>query len=513
MSEPTLQELSNEIRKQLRSAITSSFSDFTDLEIFLEDELLDIELVEISSDKENMRNVIQALLKWLKTSGKYPKFIKALFKERSQNSEVQKLQALIAHQKKATPTPFLPPTSNCICPELMDLLKNWDLQKLGYLDTSFQNTFDQTYRYRDGFPYKPPLTDLQTFLDQLRTWSNPEFFVNFIKKLRKGCDSWMDTEGLARLETLGKQIAEKHSITWDEPINRAVEEPLAMQGYLLVALRPTGGQSKDQKKFTVWPELWLEQGTEAIEFENNKMVCTFEQVADALAKLIAEAEMILSNYESTEVVVEVFLPCDYLERKILSEWKVTNALKNRVSLGLHRSVMVRSLDRITLQKVWHNGFKKGWEKLQEDISQQQTDRNFYTPEKITTEPGELTVLLRDKTGLALTLALPHEAEERKSILSDVVNAPLPLAFWFRDIAKEPEAQTKALDIIHRILKKSCPPTSFATLAQTWQKERVENRDDLLVQNLCLLADHPVRRPKCTINKDPANPESDLMVAA
>jgi hypothetical protein len=200
-------------------------------------------------------------------------------------------------------------------------------------------------------------------------------------------------------------------------------------------------------------------------------------VVDYLAQWIQSAEHELAKEDCELECVELFLPGHLIEAVMdkADSWSVLDALGHSVPFK-YQNYVIRSLER-SLHEPIRVRLKKNWERF--ESCKANNACTYFHARMQCPQKGELGRL--KAPGLNL-LDLASDVAERQDILYDVVNAGIPIAFWFgHNNHQTPEQrQTCLTNALANV-----DVTHFVSLAEVWKDLRSE-------ANVRLLVDHPER---------------------
>ena len=286
-------------------------------------------------------------------------------------------------------------------------------------------------------------------------------------------------------------IAKQHSISLDT-LETTPESPPKV-GYLLVSARASGRSSQGLEDVLLYPELHLIGQANPIELGIGVTKCRLNEIGQDLSKFIHKAEDRLREYrqgnEVIEVILELFLPWQYLEEKI-TEWEVQDRHGESAPLQ-YRSFVVRSLDRVLgkdSDPTLMPQLLSKWDLLETCVEKGSPCEQFYVKQGCP-KPGELKALLKKKAGLKLIGELPDDYEDRRGIFYNIIDSAIPIALWTNNKDCSPEAISVELD---KLFQDSCL-TNFASVAECLMISRAESRSET-INKLKMLVDCPDRWP-------------------
>lgn len=256
------------------------------------------------------------------------------------------------------------------------------------------------------------------------------------------------------------------------------------QGYLLVSLQEHPKRTQKEGVYvTVYAELHIVGQAKPTPMGNAPLTCPLSSVAEHLCHLIESAEQVIEN----GVTLELFLPCVHLEHDV-SDWRLKKHGKDVGILGLHQPYLIRSYERAK-NKVSQTRIKAKWHHLINCVEASDPCKQFHT-QSVSPKWGELVAYLGSATGLLLTAEFSADITQRRRIMSDIVNAAVPIALWFSDVEASSEMERQAA--FEMLLQAGCV-SNFVELAQHWQRHRASS-DGKPERHLKLLCDCPHRWP-------------------
>lgn len=297
------------------------------------------------------------------------------------------------------------------------------------------------------------------------------------------------------------RIAQQFNVT----LQSAAASSKAQHAYLLIAIEEQGAD------WILYPELRLAGAEKPINFGATPITCPIkavpEQISEPISTWIKQAEQALEPeaVAGSEVVLEIFLPCEHLEQDIATTWRVKDKRGDEVTLENHRWLVVRSCDRIRDPQV-QGVLRQRWQMLEACIADQTVCHRFHRQMDCPAEKGELCAVLKDEPdapGLKLLSQLPDDAQQRRDALYGIIDAAMPIALWS---SATTEVDAVALEAEFDALLQSCCVANFAELARQWRRRR---RNSQAAKTIRLLCDHPNRRP----DLPDLTQDSDLLVAS
>lgn len=405
------------------------------------------------------------------------------------------IPALLQVVEQITGIPFIKPISKPkaeACQALFDLFTPRDF---GSIHEAFLRAFQDVHE-KDFWairPEHPSLTDPDQIQALIQIYE-PVLAVRFVEQ---AIAIWQRDDQLPQRDvTPFKQWLEQTMATFNiSPKPPEPPKPATGQGYLLIALESHG------PSINVFPELHLAGDSNPIKFGASPKTCSLAEVPQYLSTWIQAAEQKLVAYGCGRVSLEFFLPCQYLEEIIdaADEWEIQNQQGRPRPLGKSRGFVVRSLDRIR-DLPNQTILKANWQLLEACLRDQQVCEQFH-PQLDCPEIGDLEGL-GQVPGLKLIAELPLSDTDRQEIYYDIINAAVPIAFWFgQNNTQTCDERLAELDA----LLKDCPLTDFAKLAHYWKAKRSQS-------HLRLLCDRPDRLPRLPDLENRADEDAIVAVA-
>jgi hypothetical protein len=483
----------NKKRKALREALQKVYPKPAMLEMFVDEELNE-KLADVTKNV----NTAYELIQWADREGHLNELF-AAFKQENPNHS-----AMIAEIEQK---PLIPQTSNLNQAEWDELFQEFQPDDLADLCRAFYQGFQRTFGndYRTIRPDYSPLVELDQIRELLESYDGnaqgPILAVRFVECAIEQITRSSDSTGrdLTGLEQWRDRIAQQFQVPPRLPESNSGH---AAHAYLLVTLEEMGAG------VIAYPELRMDETNQPIEFGVTPVTCTIDKVADHIASWMQKAEARLMEDETwhdSEVILEIFLPCRYLEEEIGTTWLVRDRRGEGISLGMHRRFIVRSSDRLRDRQI-QKSLKLAWARLQKCIEQGCACGQFHQQQECPDEKGALRAILKDNeaTGLKLLAQLPSDLEKRRDLLNEMIDAAIPIALWTSAIE---DVDGSNLEIeFDQIL--NCSFTNFAELARHWRKRRQDQ--PVVAKPIKILCDNPNRLPHLPDLTDRA--DTDAIVA-
>ena len=479
----------NERRQVFKLALQKAYTDYDDLDMFV-DEALDVPLADIAP-KEELGKVAFKLLRWAKAKGK----LDELFEQFCQANPQEK-DALVA---RLQPQPLVSRSSNLDEADWKALFGGFDASDTPYLQIAFRQAFQTSFghSFETLRPDRPALTNLNDLQELLGKFDCPTLAVRFVERVtvelrRSGEGSNRD---LSALEAWRDRIAQSFNV----PAAAPPAPNAARHAYLLVALEAHGSD------VNLYPELRVSGVERPLGFGACPKTCTMAEAATQISDWIHQAEAALEadTCDDGQVTLEVFLPCQYLDEDIATNWRMQDSLGREVELGSHRWFLVRSLERVRNREI-RRALEFRWKQLETCEDPQALCSQFHRQDQCPTKTSDLTAILKaiNALGLKFVAQLPTNADQRLDLFYDIILSAVPIALW---MSEPPNEDIAILDTEFDALLSNCQWTNFADLARNWQFRRLQSPTAKPIRLLC---DRPDRLPHLP---DPSR-EEDLLVA-
>jgi hypothetical protein len=397
--------------------------------------------------------------------------------------------------EQITGKPFLNPISKLGADAYQALFDLFTPRDFGSIHDAFLRAFQDVHE-KDFWAIRPDHPSLRD-PDQIQTLIQAYEPVLAVRFVEQAIAIWQRDDQLPQRDvTPFKQWLEQTMATFNiAPKPPEPTKPATGQGYLLIALEAHG------PSINVFPELHVAGENNPIKFGASPKTCSLAEVPQYLSTWIRAAEQKLLAYGCGQVSLEFFLPCQYLEEIIdaADDWEIQNKQGRPRKLGKTQNFVVRSLDRAvdpTTQEI----LKLNWQLLEDCLRAKQVCEKFH-PQLDCPEIGDLEGL-RQVPGLKLIAELPLSDTDRQEIYYDIINAAVPIAFWFgHNNTQTCDERLAELDA----LLKDCPLTDFAKLAHHWKAKRSQS-------HLRLLCDRPDRLPRLPDLENRADEDAIVAVA-
>jgi len=231
--------------------------------------------------------------------------------------------------------------------------------------------------------------------------------------------------------------------------------------------------------------------------------CNYKNLAQTVSKLINLGENKFHTNQGNaagSLILEFFLPCDYLLAETIDLWKIELIPGDAVSIGSRYGIILRSSDRMNNPNLL-SGLKKTWERL-ENLLDQQPKRKI-TPKKWREQFFHLEKLdglkedkskLEQKIGIKLTCGLPDDKAIQEQLVKEIILTDLPFVIWNRsktlasahDLSKEMDRFLKIEHFQDRMKLLDCVQKERARFAGS------DNPENYLGHHLAFLYDDPYR---------------------
>ena len=394
-----------------------------------------------------------------------------------------------------TGTPFVKPVSQTTAEVCQTLFKLFTPRDFAVIYEAFLRAFQDVHE-KDFWTIRPDYPSL-TDPDQIQTLLQAYEPVLAVRFVEQAIAIWQRADQLLQRDvTPFKQWLEQTMATFNIAPKAADQpKPVAGQGYLLIVLEAHG------PSINVFPELHIAGESHPIKFGASPKTCNLAEVPQYLSTWIQAAEHKLVAYGCGRVSLEFFLPCQYLEEIIdaADDWEIQNKQGRLRKLGMTKAFVVRSLDRVA-DLATQEILKANWQLLEDCLRDKQVCEKFH-PQLDCPKIGALEGLSQ-VPGLKLIAELPLSDNDRQEIYYDIINAALPIAFWFgHNNTQTCDERLAELDD----LLKDCHLTDFADLAHYWKAKRSQS-------HLRLLCDRPDRLPRLPDLENRADEDAIVAVA-
>jgi vWA-MoxR associated protein C-terminal domain/Effector-associated domain 1 len=475
----------NTNRKEFRAALQRRYPNESDLRIFVDEELNE-NLAVIASG--NLSATAYDLIVWARARGRLDEVFEAFRNQNPNDAAIAILQTKPLVQKAAKLSEQ----------DWESLFTQFSVNDFADLQRAFLRGVQQTFKwtFQEMRPGESLPVDGSQIRELLTQFDQPELAAQFVEvaiaELRRSSEGTRDVTGL---EQWRDRVAQEHGVL---PLTPQSQPEPAQRGYLLIAVEESGAD------VIVYPELRVSGEESAIEFGVSPVTCSFAEIPNYLPLWIKQAEeTLMGKCEYQGMLLELFLPCAFLEEDLATTWEIKDKRDRLISLGLQQTFMVRSFDRIRDKGV-RRELEQKWKLLKQCVSEGNACDKFLL-QKSCLKQGALQVLLKNKPGLKLVTQLPSERSDRQDLLYDVIDAAVPVAFWSPSID---EASLAELETQIHELSRASHLTDFASLASNWQTKLAESAIES-VKHIRLLCDSPDRFP----NLPDPDREEDLLVAS
>lgn len=484
----------NSKRKAFRLALQRVYPSDADLKLFVDEELN--ENLAVMAANNNLQATAGGLVAWAHAKSRLDEVFEAFCRENSKDPGIAELRQ----------QPLIKRSSNLEEEDWETLFKQFTPYDFADIQRAFLREFQRAFKaaFQQLRSDHPPLTEQTQIQTLLTDFDQPELAVRFVESVIVEFQRSSEGNGrdLAGLKQWRNRVVQKYNVP---PLAPEPEEKMARQGYLLVTFK------KHASDVTMYPELRVTGENTHIPFGVAPETCAFEKVPDYLSDWIDQAEEALNGlYDSEEILLELFLPCDLLEEDLATTWRVKDKRGNPILFSRYRLFVVRSLDRFDgedkeLIKKTSALLERKWQRLQKCVSAGNAGDNFHLQEECPKENGDLFLLLEDAPGLKFAAKLPLEHEKRKALLYGIIDAAVPIALWSSSADEAMLAELKTQ--MHHLCRES-NLINFADLAQRWRKKLAQVETEA-VKHIRLLCDCPDRLPN---NVPDPEREDDLLVA-
>ena len=231
--------------------------------------------------------------------------------------------------------------------------------------------------------------------------------------------------------------------------------------------------------------------------------CNYKNLAQTVSKLINLGENKFHTNQGNaagSLILEFFLPYDYLLAETIDLWKIELIPGDAVSIGSRYGIILRSSDRMNNPNLL-SGLKKTWERLENLLGQQ--PKRKITPKKWREQFFHLEKLdglkedkskLEQKIGIKLTCGLPDDKAIQEQLVKEIILTDLPFVIWNRsktlasahDLSKEMDRFLKIEHFQDRMKLLDCVQKERARFAGS------DNPENYLGHHLAFLYDDPYR---------------------
>ena len=432
-------------KKAFRKTILAVYPNRTDLAVFLSDEL-SLSLNAISNEG-NLTNDVFNLIEHLESNGKTQLFYDVFCSENSDNPKIVAFKREI-EGSNLTPTQVADiEAADWIQLHSLFTIDNLPEVSRAFLEAfeaSFGRSFHRVYADRDPFNFDQIYQTLEDLDDPKLTAA---FAHGALTRIRTENNT---TNGqITQLTQWRDRLLARHNLTLSD-----IQPPdtTSKQGYLLVSLEENPKKTqKDGVFVNVFAELRVVGQDNPEPFGGTSTTCSLDKVAAHLCELIHKAEQAIEN----KITLELFLPCAHIEHDVAS-WELVNESQDLGVLGNYRPYLLRSLERAK-NKVSQTCISGKWKQLKDGVAESNPGLGFH-PQDTCPGRSELEGLLDDAPGLLLTAELPSNLVQRRRIISDIVNAAVPIALWFTEV--EESSATERQTAFETLLQAGCV-TDFA----------------------------------------------------
>jgi len=485
----------NKKRQAFRKALQAVYPSGAALEMFVDEELG--ENLEVVAGGTNLQSTAYELVKWAKAKYRLDEVYQAF---KRQNPTYAIIGALEQQ-------PVVSKTFN-LSQEYWDALFQLFLpDDLADLKRGFRQGFSKAlgFSFQQAQPNYPPLIELTQIRELLEGYDvdakGPVLAVRFVEcaiaELHRSSSSQGNERDFTALKKWVGSIAQQYNVP---PKPAELSKIADRHAYLLITIEV---HSPD---VNVSAELHITDIAKPIRcFRKPRTSCSIDEVVNQIVEWIGEAEdtEAIRECEDENVILEVFLPCQYLEEEIIDSWIVKDG-EDKVKIASYRPLLVRSSERILDRKIQKTLLQK-WQQMKACVEAGNACDKFHLQDKCPEERRVLTNFLKNSEALGLKLVarLPTDFETRTGLLNDIIKAPIPIALWS---SKRAEIDASTLETEFDNLLKQSSLINFAHLAQQLQARRMMSES---AKHIRLLCDRPDRLPRLP---DPDR-EEDLLVAS
>ena len=488
----------NNKRKAFKSALHQVYSNYGDLDIFVED-AIDEKLADIT-ETTRVKTAIGYLLRWAASrEGMLDRLFEAFCEENPRNSTIDIIKGK-------------PITSVSSCHQERKVKgEQWD-SLFYYLNEGDFRLLERAFqavgnllvnpKFKDAIRsetlFGNPPTSVLEMREKLKEWDSPELAVRFVSgALKELSRSYPNGErDLTPLGNWKAQLSQKYELSDIADIEKTVSA-----GYLIVAVQESGRTRKGITEVILYPELRIApfpmsnqaSSPDTITLLNQETMeptkCKLSEVGTSLSRLLHRAEDKLAPY-CGQVTLELFLKWPQIEEDT-ANWDAEDRDQNAFKFKYQR-YLIRSLDRFVSfreKQALMSRLEQKWKALEESVTNQSPYEKFHVQDACP-EPGQLLALLSNSTGLTLAAKLPEDKNHRKAVFSNIINSAVPIAVWAENTACPPQT---IRETIEAVFAGSCF-TRFDSVADYWMQSRGKLNNDEVACGLRALFDCPTRWP-------------------
>ena len=231
--------------------------------------------------------------------------------------------------------------------------------------------------------------------------------------------------------------------------------------------------------------------------------CNHQSLAQTVSKLIRLGNDQFNAKKGNaagSLILEFFLPYDYLFTETIDLWKIEIIPGDEVPIGSRYRIILKSYDRMKISNL-RSELTNSWERLQNLLNDQSTSRitsrrwreQFFHLEHVDGLKGE-NLKLEQKIGIKLTCGLPADKAKQDQLARDIIYTDLPFVIWNRsqtlasdrNLSKEMDQFLKIDHFQNPMKLLECVKTERAKAA------RSDNPENYLGHHLAFLYDDPSR---------------------
>lgn len=473
-------------RKAFRQALQEVYPSVAELRIFVDEELG--ENLEVVGGGDNLKVICSNLIIWAR-----PNRIDALYvaftNENPSHPVIQRIEA----------QPLVARISNLSQADWTNLFEQFLPGDMADLKRAFLKGFKLTFGndFQKVRPENYPLIELTQLRELTESFDADETgpflavrFVEYaIEEIQRSDQD--DLRDLRKLKDWADRIAQQFGVP------AKVAKPARSESrhaYLLIALEESGAD------VIAYPELHIIGEEKPIGFGATPITRPITEVADQLSLWIRQAEDVLvdATCDDSEVTLEIFLPCQYLEEDIATTWLLRDKRNNEIEFGIHRRFVVRSSDRIRDRQV-QKALRQSWKQLEACVEPGSANSKFHRQLDCLGKKGMLLDFIKDQgsTGLKLLASLPTDRDKRRSLLYEIIDAPIPIALWTSEVV---DGDVSGLETQFDYLL-NCSLTNFADVARQWRSGRNGHNGLSVPKHIKILCDRPDRLPRLPDGED------------
>ncbi|MEM7579537.1 MAG: effector-associated domain EAD1-containing protein [Cyanobacteria bacterium P01_A01_bin.80] len=507
-------------RKQLREAILGAFTDKSDLEIFLDD-------IEISLDVipkgNNDTQFVQNLIKWSENNNKLEELIEGLCEERPNNEELKKIK------NKLFSILGYAGIKNSNCPISTEQFTNAFLLfseiDLDILKRVCKQTMENSPNCQDIFGSFPELINPKSLAifkiifieNNYKNKKDVPSIIEFAERLSQEKEVSQDVRD--KLNYWVKTVAKELKIKLPTYENKKLFTFTALNSYLLITVTPKSSDTFDLQAELIPNYLHNDTNSERIKLELNSdspnIECSSSDIVDNIYKFIRIAKTeYLNKYQHHKLKIEIFLPLQFIDANLDLE-NVPIDFNRKRPFGSEYRLLVRSLDRfISHDGEYVNRLYFKWEKFnhwaQNGIEQTDIQNKIHHISKIDDcnwEEIATELELEEKFGVKITCCLPDNNVDKEDLFIAILRGGVPIFLWTR--CNLPNID----DDFNQLLKVDFFQTESTRNELVWRLRKKahakQDKENHLGYHLGFLCDNPHRVPFNLMPQNQTLTETDM----